>query len=156
MRFEVFFIKYACYNYVVIIMKDKKNGFTLIELLIVIAVIGLLGTIVTINLSKTLENTKTERCNDYIKEVEEAACVYVGLSKNSSIASACRNNGCDINLSTLVEEGLLDEKTHTDLKNTEYCQAYQDKVNITFNDGEKICNYIDKIQIEESEEENEG
>lgn len=89
-------------------MNDRKKGFTLIELLLVIAVMGAIGTIITISFSYTLGNTKQKKCDEFVIEMEEAACVYSGLTDKEIICT--RNNCAPIKLEILVKEGLINSE----------------------------------------------
>ncbi len=83
----------------------NNKGFTLIEILAVLAVLGVIGVIVTISLTNTLNTTNQESCNQFIQEVEDAACVYAGLSNKSIV---CNRQNCNpIPLSVLVSEGFI-------------------------------------------------
>ena len=112
----------------------KNRGFTLIELLAVIAVMGIAGTIITINLVKTFKDTNDMQCEQFISEVEEAACVYAGLSTKSK---RCKD-GCEITIKELLKEGLLKEQkdacSNDDLN-------LDDVVNVIWVNGEKVCEY---------------
>ena len=85
----------------------NNKGFTLIELLVVITLLGVLGIIVTVSLNNTLKNTEEEKCENYIKEVEEAACVYVELSRKEM--PCLRPAGCTVPVSLLYEDGMIEE-----------------------------------------------
>ena len=83
----------------------KNRGFTLIELLAVIAILGVVGVIVTISFTVGLESTNQKGCDDFVEEVEDAACVYVGLSSKKI---ECSKEHCDpVSLQLLKEEGLI-------------------------------------------------
>ena len=118
-------------------MKNRKKGFTLIELLMVIAIMGVIGVIVTISFSGTLKNTNQRKCDEFVKEVEDAACVYSGLTNKEVI---CNRNNCEpIRLEILVKEGHIksekDACTGQDIDLSE-------TVTISWsNEGEKICEY---------------
>lgn len=118
-------------------MKNRKKGFTLIELLLVIAIMGAIGVIATVSLTHTLQNTNQRKCDDFVKEVEDAACVYSGLSNKEIICT--RTNCPPISLSILVSEGQITSETDActgkdiDLTKT---------VTVTWDDdGEKKCTY---------------
>lgn len=111
----------------------NNKGFTLIEILVVIALIASLGVIVTINLTKTLNDNEENNCNSFIKDVEDAACVYVGTHKEE-----CTSSGCFISLDKIIKEGLIN--TEIDACTKEEINK-NDTVEVTFNDGEKICTY---------------
>ena len=55
---------------------NKLKGFTLVELLIVIAVIGILTTIITINLVKTVNRAKRSEAKIFIGKLELAISMY--------------------------------------------------------------------------------
>lgn len=117
-------------------MKNKK-GFTLIELLVVIAVFAVIGTIVTVSLTSTLEDAKVKECNEFVLDIEEAACVYAGLQSNRE---KCNRESCPpIRVGTLIADGLLevtnDMCTGDDINLNE-------TVTVSWNDsGEKTCEY---------------
>ncbi len=115
----------------------NNKGFTLIELLIVIAILGTLGVIITVNLTKTMESSKQKTCDTFVKEVEDAACVYVGLENKEVICN--RSNCAPIKLKYLEKEGLLksesDACTGGDIN-------LEETVTVTWDsDGEKKCEY---------------
>lgn len=118
-------------------MKNRKKGFTLIELLMVIAIMGVIGVVATISFSSTLKNTNQRKCDEFVLEVEEAACVYSGLSNKEII---CTRTNCEpISLEILVKEGHIKSEmdactgNEIDLNKT---------VTVSWNDaGEKICTY---------------
>jgi len=118
-------------------MNDRKKGFTLIELLLVIAVMGAIGVIITISLSYTLSNTNQKKCDEFVIELEEAACVYSGLADKEII---CTRSNCEpIKLDILVKEGLVNSEsdacTGNDIDLTK-------TVTVSWTeDGEKICEY---------------
>lgn len=130
-------MKLACYNYTVINMKNRKKGFTLIELLLVIAILGVVSVIATISLTETLNDTKQKKCDEFVQEVEDAACVYSGLSNKEIVCT--RTNCPPISLDILVKEGKITSETDActgkdiDLSET---------VTVSWNeDGEKHCEY---------------
>ncbi len=114
-------------------MKDK--GFTLIELLAVIAIMGTLGVVITISLTNTLENNRQENCETFVKEVEDAACVYAELHKDE----CSRENCSSISVDTLIKEGLI--KSETDACTNDDINI-NEVVSVTWDtDGEKHCEY---------------
>ncbi len=114
-------------------MNDK--GFTLIELLAVITIMGVLGVIVTISLTKTLEDNRNRNCEAFVMDLEDAACIYASLHKEE-----CNRESCpDITLSTLINEGLINSENDA-CTNKEINQ--NEVVRVSWNeDGEKICEY---------------
>ena len=114
----------------------KNKGFTLIELLVVIAIVGGLGAVITISLNKTLKSTNENACTKFVKDVEEAGCTYA--SKKFKEVS-CTREKCDIKLSTLIKEGLIEDGIN-DCNGEKIKQ--DETVSVTWNDaGEKDCHY---------------
>ncbi len=118
-------------------MKNRKKGFTLIELLIVIAVISIIGVMATISLTSTLKNTNQQKCDDFVKELEDAACVYSGLSNKEIVCT--RDNCAPIKLDILVSEGLITSEVDA-------CTGSDIDLNATVtvswnSEGEKTCTY---------------
>ena len=107
------------------------------ELLAVIAIIGLLGTVATISLTKTHQNINQDSCNEFVKEIEDAACVYVNKYDKEIV---CDHNSCEpVKVEYLINEGLIQSEIDT-------CTGKEiDKnatVSITWNEeGEKNCHY---------------
>lgn len=117
-------------------MKFNK-GFTLIELLVVIAVLAVIGTIVTVSLTSSLEDTNQKQCDEFVIDIEEAACVFAGINANKE---RCNIKSCPpIKLSELISEGLVDV-------GVDVCTGddinLNETVSVTWkNGGEKICEY---------------
>jgi prepilin-type N-terminal cleavage/methylation domain-containing protein len=65
----------------------QEEGFTLIELLIVIAVMGILSTVVVISVNGINNRAKTETCNANKATIQTAAEAYYALN-NTYPASA--------------------------------------------------------------------
>lgn len=108
------------------------------ELLAVIAILAIAGTIITVNLTGTFENINQAHCDEFILEIEEAACVYANLSKKQTI---CNRNmvECEIPLRELLKEGLIEDETDA-------CTGDEldldEIVLVSWTaDGEKICEY---------------
>ena len=118
-------------------MKNRKKGFTLIEMILVVALLSVIGIVITVNLTGTLKDTNQKKCDDFVSEIETAACTYVGWSYREI---ACNRPGCDINISILVNEGLI--KSETDA-----CTGEDIDMNATVSvqwdstTGEKSCTY---------------
>jgi len=115
----------------------KNRGFTSIELLIVVALMGVLGVIVTVSLTGTLKDTNQKRCDEFVREIEDAACVYAGLIDKSTI---CTKGECEpIELNILVNEGLIESETDACTGNG---INLNETVTISWDEyGEKKCEY---------------
>ena len=118
-------------------MNMKNKGFTLIELLVVVAIMALLGTIITVSLTGSLNDAHQKECDEFVHEVENAACVYVGFSNKQVICN--RTNCAPIKLDLLVSEGLI--KSEADTCTGEEIDL-NETVTISWDDnGEKTCKY---------------
>ncbi len=115
----------------------NNKGFSLIELLAVVAILGIIGSIVTISLTASYKKTKQDECSAFVKDLENSACVYAGLSKKEI---ACpRDTGCEITLDLLEKNGYLPEVdacTGNDIDLTKTV-----KVSWNQDTGEKTCFY---------------
>ena len=117
-------------------MKNKNKGFTLIELLIVISIMGVIGTIITISFNYTLKETNQKKCDDFVSEIEDGACVYSGLA-NKEIK--CERPGCELTLDILVKEGIVTSEKDVCTGNE---INLNETVSVSWNeDNEKICEY---------------
>lgn len=92
----------------------KQRGFTLIELLVVIAVIGMLSSIVLVNLSGTRERARISKGLSFSHSVNNALGAYaVGIwsfdkiNPDNTITDASNyNNHCIIN-GSVEDEGIM-------------------------------------------------
>lgn len=106
----------------------KKNGFTLIELIVTIALLGMVGVVISVNLTNMTKKQNSDKEAEFKKIVEDAACAYVGLS----YVMCDETSGCDISGETLITKGLVDEKINGYSVN-------EVKVEVKFDNGKKIC-----------------
>jgi len=115
----------------------KNKGFTLIELLVVITILSLVGILVSVNFSETLDDTKQKECTAFVNEVEDAACVYVGLIDKS--IECTRTNCSPIKLEILINEGLIKSEIDACTGNS---INKNETVSVTWDsNGEKKCEY---------------
>lgn len=56
--------------------KGKEKGFTLIEIMVVVIIIGLLATIVSVNVMRYLSKSKVETCKAQLKSLSQALELY--------------------------------------------------------------------------------
>ena len=99
----------------------KNKGFTLIEMVITIALLALVGVVVSTNVLKLINNQKEEKKEEVKLLMEEAACTYAIL-----------NNATSVTGTTLIGEGLIDE-----VINGYNVSDY--RVAIYFVNNERIC-----------------
>jgi prepilin-type N-terminal cleavage/methylation domain-containing protein len=131
-----------CYNENVIVMNNK--GFTLIELLSVIAIIAVLGIVFTVNYTQSIKDASQKKCDMFVKELEDAACTYAGLSpsgQDPNIRCAIGMGICTLSVTFLNEQGLI--KSEIDPcteKNVD--ELTTETVTVSWdNSGKKTCNY---------------
>lgn len=124
----------------------KNKGFTLIELLVVMAIIGLMGTIVTISLTKSYQDAKKQGCKDMVKRIEDGTCVYVSLANKESV---CTRDNCNpIALKTIVEAGFVKEDFNA-CTDKPLEESYEEVVTVNWTPrGEKVCCYKGTINYE--------
>ena len=117
----------------------NKLGFTLMELLVVIAIIGIMGTIVTVNLSRSFREAKENGCKEFVKRIEDGACVYASLSNKTVV---CTRDDCNpIPLDAIIGAGFVKEEINacTERPIEEYLS---ETVTVRWTArGQKICTY---------------
>lgn len=120
----------------------KKKGFTLIEVIVTIGLLVLVGVLIASNMSAVFSNQEEKNMEDFKKNLEEAACVYIDLSdlgiKEEKNKCKSNTNGCLINTNVLINKGLLDEE----YKNPQTGKSLKDHgydIQIKYDYGEKKC-----------------
>ena len=116
----------------------KNKGFTLIELLVVVAILGVIGIVITISVTGSLNDQNQKSCDSFVKELEDAACVYAGLTKKEV---PCNRTSCPpLSVQTLVSAGLVSSEIDACTGNK--VEDLTDTITVVWNsDGEKICTY---------------
>lgn len=107
----------------------NKKGFTLIELLSTITIMTIIATMVCINMDKIFNNNASEKEKNNEEIITNAACVYIELNKNAKLKEECFKNSCDISITDLINEGLLNNE---DVNNSSV-------IHIEINNNEKKC-----------------
>ena len=110
----------------------NNKGFTLIEIIAVIAILGVIGTVFIVSLSNTLNKTQVSECENFVSNIESAACTFASLH-------CSRDEECNITLNTLINEGLF---TKEDDDCTGKAIDGEATVSVTWDaKGEKKCTY---------------
>lgn len=112
-------------------IRNKNSGFTLVELLFTIGLLAITITSVTMSMSSMLKTQRTNQFNQYKREIEDAACVYVSLENNDRTIK-------NVNISTLEVKGLVAENYTSPIP----VKEEKDSVIVDWTDeGEKTCTY---------------
>lgn len=107
--------------------KIKKKALTLIEIMVVIALIGIIGSVVGVNMKKSMDKAKVFKSKAQAQKIEDALNMYYAensLGSNEIIA--------DVE-SILIESGLF--KDEKDILKDPYGEKYE----IHFDGGGFIC-----------------
>ena len=90
----------------------KSKGFTLIELLITIGLIAVVTTIIVVNTSGLQTKETSAEATKFQNNVTTAGCSFIDSEANNISRIKCKNGAtCQVPLSLLVSEGLIDENT---------------------------------------------
>lgn len=102
----------------------NNKGLTMIELIVTIGLITLIGIVISTNMLGILSKEEDNEYDRFVKEVEDAACMYIEIANDSSDnyindRIKCRqgniynsiNNmvaGCRVKINNLINNGYLD------------------------------------------------
>lgn len=110
----------------------NKKGFTLVEILIVIAILAAISVTVGINMMNIKGQEKDKEYNTYIKNIENAGCLYVEINNIST--------NTFVNIDTLINAGLLRKDVINPKNNKKIQEDSEIKgVNISWDKNEKKC-----------------
>ena len=100
-------------------MKNKK-GFTLIELLAVIVIIGIITSIVVVNVGKYIGESREKSYDILVETIKDASELYVTSNTGLFPSLNVQSSTFDITLQDLVNEKylelpIIDERTGEDI-----------------------------------------
>jgi general secretion pathway protein G len=107
--------------------KIKKKSLTLIEIMVVIALIGIIGSVLGVNMKKSMDKAKVFKAKAQIQKIEDALNMF--YAENSQSPQEVLDNASDI----LKESGLF--KDEKDLMKDPYGKPIQ----IVFENGGFMC-----------------
>lgn len=127
-------------------MKNNNKGFTLIELIATIGIMILIGFVIVNNMSSLFSKQSDENYENFKKELEDSACIYVETKWSAEKRNNCKiSNNCSVEVEELIEEGLI-EDTKKDPNTEELVTNNKEKykVNVRWVDNVKTCTMGDE------------
>jgi prepilin-type N-terminal cleavage/methylation domain-containing protein len=89
----------------------NKKAFTLIEMIAAIIIMGIIATTVAVSFKNVMKHNENKRYNEFKRELEQAACVFIDLNVNKTFKDTCYSSGlCNITVEQLIKDGLISEK----------------------------------------------
>jgi prepilin-type N-terminal cleavage/methylation domain-containing protein len=129
------------------VIELKNKGFTLIELLVTIGLIAIVTTIIVVNTSGLQTKETSVEATKFQDRITSAGCSFIDAEVNNISRVKCKNGAtCQVPLSLLVSEGLIDENEidpATNKKVSDELDSVYVEVTWETKDGykEKTCKY---------------
>ncbi|QQG45677.1 MAG: type II secretion system protein [Candidatus Sungiibacteriota bacterium] len=83
-----------------------KNGFTIVELLVVIAIIGLLSSLVLVQIQSSRARARDAEREEEIKSLQNALALYIVNSHNFPVGSGPLTGSDQVSLELIAKEAL--------------------------------------------------
>ena len=126
----------------------NKKGFTLIELLVTIGLIAIISTLIVVNMTGMQTKESSAEYTKFQDQLTSAGCSFIDADINNISRVKCKNGAtCQVPLSLLVSEGLIDAET-IDPQTKKKVSEEQDNIYInvawTESNGykEKTCSFV--------------
>ena len=88
----------------------ENKGFTLIELIVTIAIMALIGVVISTNMLGLFSNEEDKKYEEFISQIEDAACIYVETVWSDSTRTNCRaTNNCTVTINQLIQKGYISD-----------------------------------------------
>lgn len=124
--------------------KIKKKSLTLIEIMVVIALIGIIGSVVGVNMKKSMDKAKAFKAKMQIQKIED--CLNLYYAENNVEPSYVQAQAPQI----LEDSGLFKE-TQQILKN-----PYGEELEVIFDNGGFICQLKQAPQTKQGKKQKEN
>ena len=124
---------------------NNRKGFTLIELLVTVALIGTIGVIVGVSVNSLMANQKQKSYDEFVANLEEAACVLVQSDSRTEETCPSGANNCKIYLQDLIKYGLVKKTTDNPMTEKSIDEDTTSYVEVTITNGERICKFVDTV-----------
>ena len=128
---------------------NRNKGFTLIELLVTIGLIAVISTLIVVNMTGMQTKESSAEYTKFQDRLTSAGCSFIDADVNNISRVKCKNGAtCEVPLSLLISEGLIDADT-IDPKTNKKVSEEQDnmyiRVNWTETNGykEKTCSFVE-------------
>ncbi len=124
---------------------NNRKGFTLIELLVTVALIGTIGVIVGVSVNSLMDNQKKKSYDEFVANLEQAACVLVQSDSRSEETCASGVNNCKVYLKDLIKYGLVKKTTDNPMTEKSISEDTTSYVQVTITNGERNCKFVDTV-----------
>ena len=108
-------------------MKKKKQALTLIEIMVVIALIGIIGSVLGVNMKKSMDKAKVFKSKAQAQKIEDALNMY--YAENAETPEEVLSHVDYV----LKQSGLFKENANF------LFDAFNHPLEVMFKDGEFVC-----------------